>query len=278
MPRSARGFILIPSLVALVAYVFSLGPIPQPDAYHRFADARTLLGIPNALNVLSNLPFAVVGPIGLAAVMTAARSSPELFRDPWERWPWAVLFAGITLTAFGSAWYHLAPANARLVWDRIPMTFGFMGLVSALIAERVSVRLGRALLGPLLLLGVGSVIYWYWSETIGEGDLRPYVVVQLGSLLAAFLMAVLYPARHSGTGYILLALGIYAGAKGLEDADARIFAMGELVSGHTLKHLAAAAAVACIVMMIRARTARAPTALPAPPASGSAQPARSSGR
>jgi hypothetical protein len=245
-----RGFILVAALLSLVAYIFTLPPIPQSPAYHRFADARALLGVPNALNVLSNLPFAIVGPLGI----WVALRSPAVFANPWARWPYAVLFAGITLTTFGSAWYHLEPGNARLVWDRLPMTLGFMGLVSTILAERVSLRLGRALLIPLVLVGLGSVVYWYWSELGGHGDLRPYIVVQFGSLIISFLTIVLFPASGPGNRYLLVALGAYAGAKGLEDADATIFAMGQFVSGHTLKHLAAAGAVACLVAMLRARS------------------------
>jgi hypothetical protein len=217
------------------------------------ADQRPLFGIPNCFNVVSNLPFAFVGLLGLRTVFGHQAGGAKLFRDPWERWPYAVLFAGIALTTLGSAYYHLSPDNATLVWDRLPMTFGFMGLVTALLGERVGLRVGQLLLVPVLLLGVTSVAYWYWSEVHSKGDLRLYILVQYGSLLIVLLLLLLYPARYPGTGYLVVALCAYGAAKGLEAVDQRIFALGEVVSGHTLKHLAAAAAVACLVWVLRAR-------------------------
>ncbi len=243
--------------VAVAGATFLRGaPLAQDPAYHLMADQRSLSGVPNCLNVLSNLPFALVGALGLVTVLRGGPGSATPFRDPWARWPYAALFAGIALTTLGSAYYHLSPDNARLVWDRLPMTLGFMGLLTALLAERVGLRVGRLLFGPLVLLGAGSVAYWYWSELQGWGDLRLYFLVQYGSLLLVLLLLLLYPAPYPGTGYLIVGLGAYAGAKWLEAADQRIFALGQIVSGHTLKHLVAAGAVACLVAMLRARVGR----------------------
>jgi len=244
-----RHAILVLSALACAAIVFARPPLAQPLDYHQFADSRAFFGIPRALDVLSNVPFAIVGIAGLLVV---ARS--RAFRDPVERWAYGVLFAGVTLTAFGSSWYHLAPDNDRLVWDRLPMAVGFMGLLTAIVAERVSARAARALLVPLLVLGCGSVLYWHWTELRGAGDLRLYVLVQFGSLVVILLLLMLYRAPHGGTGWLLAGLAAYTAAKGLEAADRTIFHAGSAVSGHTLKHLAAAAGVACVVAMLRARS------------------------
>jgi len=225
-------------------------PIPQDPAYHAFADRRSWLGIPNALDVLSNVPFAIVGLLGLAATFSRRVGT---FVDPWERWPYAVLFAGVALTSLGSGYYHLAPDNARLVWDRLPIAVGFMGLLAAVAAERVSVSLGRWLFVPLLLAGAAGVFYWYWGEVRNAGDLRLYVVVQFGSLLWIVLLLLLYPARYSGTAYLVTGLAAYGVSKAFELADRQIFDVARIVSGHTLKHLVAAAGVACVVMMQRER-------------------------
>jgi hypothetical protein len=162
----------------------------------------------------------------------------------------------VALTALGSSYYHLAPDNTRLVWDRLPMTLGFMGLLTALLAERVGVSVGRWLLAPLVVLGAASVGYWHWSEVQNAGDLRPYLTVQFGSLLLLVLLLVLYPARSSGTGYLVAGLSLYAAAKGLELADRYVFEFGQIVSGHTLKHLAAAGGVACLAVMLRTRRSK----------------------
>ncbi len=251
--RIARHSVLVLAAAVALVGVFVRPPLAQDLAYHLMADQRPLLGIPNCLNVLSNLPFALAGLLGLAAVFRREAGRPAPFRDSWERWPYAALFGGTALAAFGSAYYHLTPDNGRLAWDRLPMTVGFMGLLTAMLAERLSLRAARLLFGPLLALGAGSVGYWYWSELRGRDDLRFYILVQFGSLLLVVLVLLLYAPRYSGGGYLVAALAAYAGAKWFEAADQRIFALGQLVSGHTLKHLAAAGGVACIAAMLRAR-------------------------
>lgn len=127
-------------------------------------------------------------------------------------------------------------------------------LLTAIVSERVDARLARLLVGPLLVLGLGSVVWWHWTELRGHGDLRPYVLLQYGSLSVVLLLLFLYPAHYTGTAYLVAALGTYALAKGLEEADGAIFALGGIVSGHSLKHVAAAAAVACVVRMLRVRS------------------------
>ena len=134
-----------------------LQPIHQDPAYHRFADARAWLGVPNAWNVWSNLPFVIVG---LAALQWLARQPVP------HRKMWAVFFIGITLTGFGSAYYHWNPNNDTLVWDRLPMTISFMAFFAALLAERVSERAGNWLLMPLLAAGIGSVVYWHYTDDL----------------------------------------------------------------------------------------------------------------
>jgi hypothetical protein len=246
---------------AVLAAVMS-PPIPQPLAYHLFADGRSWLGIPNCLNVLSNAPFAAVGLLGLAATFSRKAHESSPFSNPWERWPYAALVTGVTLTSLGSSYYHFAPDNARLVWDRLPMAVGFMGLLTAVLAERLSLTLSRRLFGPLLFIGAVSVAYWYWSELQHAGDLRLYLLVQFGSLLLVVLLLAFYPARYACTGYLVAGLVAYTAAKGLELADREIFAIGHIVSGHTLKHLAAAGGVMCLVAMLRMRARRPTRELP----------------
>ncbi len=218
--------------------------IAQDPAYHQFADTRPLLGIPNSLNVLSNVPFAIVGLAGLVAAFRM-RS--------WERWPYATLFAGVAFTSIGSAYYHLAPDNWTLVWDRLPMTVGFMGLLTAVLAERVSARAARTLFVPLLVFGAASVVYWYWTEVRGVGDLRPYALVQFGSLLVILIALLASPSRYNDDHYFYLGLSAYVLAKVFEYADASIYSAGHIVSGHTIKHLMAAVGPWFLVVMLHKR-------------------------
>jgi hypothetical protein len=171
LSRSKAPLLLIAVAIVIAVIALLLPPIPQPLAYHDFADQRPWLGIPNFGDVVSNVPFAIVGLWGLIFLF---RSDSAKFSDPRERFSYAVMFAGLILTAFGSAYYHLAPGNARLVWDRIPIMIVFMALLAAVIAERVSVGVGFALFPVLQVVGVGSVLVWRAGELHGHGDLRFY--------------------------------------------------------------------------------------------------------
>jgi hypothetical protein len=162
------------------------------------------------------------------------------------------VFAGMLLTAFGSSYYHLHPSNASLVWDRLPMTISFTSLVAAVIAERISLRAGLWLLPMLLLIGLSSVLQWYMSEVRGAGDLRFYAAVQAYSILV-LLIALVLPPRYTRGSDLAVTAGFYVLAKVLEILDKPIFGVGHIVSGHTLKHLAAAAAGYWILRMLQKR-------------------------
>jgi hypothetical protein len=237
-----------------VALIFLLLPrIPQPEAYHLFADRRSLLGIPNFGDVASNLPFAVIGIWGLIFLLRPCSNQVTgRFLKQGERWPYLFVFVGLLLTAFGSSYYHLSPNNARLVWDRLPMTIAFMSMVAAIIAERISLPVGLWSLPILILVGMGSVLQWYTSEMRGSGDLRFYAAVQVYSALV-LLLALLLPQPYTRGSDLAIVFGLYALAKLLETFDKPIFAAGHIVSGHTLKHLAAAAAGYRILRMLQKR-------------------------
>jgi predicted membrane channel-forming protein YqfA (hemolysin III family) len=250
---SWRSWVLIGAIFVAVFVVFLFPAIPQSEAYHNFADTRAFLSIPNCLNVLSNAFFLLVGSLGILFVLRRDAGGAAAFVDPLERWPYFVFFVGVTLTAFGSSYYHLDPNDHTLVWDRIPMTVGFMALVAAMLAERINVKLGVRLLVPLVALGAASVVYWDITQSRGHGDLRPYALAQFGSLLVLLLLIALFPPRYTRTSDLGIALALYALAKVLEAADKPIFAAGHIVSGHTLKHLAAALSTYWILRMLRLR-------------------------
>ncbi len=181
---------------------------------------------------------------------------PELgdshgFIDARERWPYFIFFIGVALTAFGSSYYHWSPSNATLVWDRLPMTIGFMSLLAAMIDERISARAGLASLVPLLAFGAASVFYWDSTEKHGHGDLRLYALAQFGSLVVLVLMLALFPARYTRGYDFAIALGFYALAKVLELGDRAIFAATHgVTSGHAVKHIAASLSAYWILRML----------------------------
>jgi hypothetical protein len=251
------------TVAAVTIAVFLIPPIPQSETYHHFVDTRAFGGVHNAFDVASNVFFLIVGLLGMRFVLNdlSAAHSVQRFLDPRERWPYLIFFAGVALTALGSAYYHLQPDDARLVWDRLPMTLGFMSLLAATLNERISVRTGTRLLIPLLIFGVASVLYWNVTLARGNGDLRAYVLAQFGSLLVLLLLVALFPPRYTRGADLIISLLIYALAKVFEAADRPIFNLGGIVSGHTLKHVTAAVSAYWILRMLELR---APITPPSP--------------
>ncbi len=246
---SRRTAFVIAFTIGTAAAAFLLPAVPQPLAYHDFADQRHAFGIDNFLDVVSNAAFLCAGLAGLFVVF----SGRARFEFAAERWPYAVFFLGILLTAVGSVWYHLAPDNESLFWDRLPMTVAFMGLVSGQIVDRVGVRAGLALLGPLLLVGVASVVYWIVTERMGAGNVLPYALLQGYAVVIVLILAALLPSRYTGGTDLYFVFGWYALAKVLEMLDVEVLEYSHVVSGHTLKHVAAGAAgvVACRMLVKR---------------------------
>lgn len=231
-------------LAALLPVLLAFAPIPQVPTYHDLADQRALFGIPHFWNVVSNLPFLVIGVMGLDL----------LRRRPHEAAAgWTALFAGTALVAFGSSYYHYAPSDATLVWDRIPIGIAFMGFFVALLAEhfqgRASAR-AKTLLVPLVVFSIAT-IYW-WRAT---GDLSPWIWVQVAPMLAIVLALAVLPGRYTHRRYLAYALAWYLLAKLFELGDEPIMRWtAGAMSGHVLKHLAAAAGVWCFYVMLRKRS------------------------
>jgi hypothetical protein len=242
LPMRGRVYALAVLAAMLVVLAFALPPFAQPQSYHDFADHRAWLGIPNYGNVASNVMFLVVGLAGWLAMRTPAIQAMQAA----SRHAYALMFAGLVFTAFGSAYYHWAPSDARLVWDRLPMTVVFMPLLAATYAERLRWRSDVPLV-VATLCGIGSVMYWQFTH-----NLTPYLVAQGGSILLILLALAILPTPWTGRRLLWPALGCYAIAFTCEKFDVAIFqATHGILSGHTIKHLVAAAAFYFILQMLR---------------------------
>ena len=236
---------IVIAIALIVGACFALtNAIPQDPAYHAFADNRSMLGIANFWNVTSNLAFLFVGAWGL---VVTARLPPSSMRAAYR-----VFFAGLVVTAIGSSWYHLAPDNASLGWDRLTMTVAFAGLFAVVLGEYVSERLALAVLLVMLIAGPASVAYWLWTESASNGDLRPYALVQFLPLLIIVAILLLSPHKP-GIGTALYALvALYVLSKLLEHYDVSVLTLVG-VSGHSLKHVSAAIAALPLVHELRRR-------------------------
>ncbi len=253
----ARVGIVVAVVLAAAGVGLWVPPFAQDPAYHAFADRRAVLGIHNFADVVSNAAFLVIGALGLASL--AGRRARASLTDLPQRLPYLAFFAGLGLTAAGSAYYHWAPGNGTLAWDRLALTAPIMALTAAFVADRIHDRIGALVALPLLLaLGSAGVLHWHFTEIAGHGDLRGYVLIQVLPVLAIPLICWLFPGRRTHGGYVLAMFLWYAAARLCEVFDREIFgALGGLVSGHTLKHLLAAGATAMVLAMLRA-AARAP--------------------
>lgn len=232
--------ILLLGLLTITGLVitFLLSTVAQNTSYHAFADRTPFLGIANFLNVFTNLPFIVVGVLGLRLLNRTAVKRPIAVI-------YGVLFTGILLIGFGSSYYHLAPNNDSLVWDRIPMTIVFMAFLTAVIAECISLKTGRMLLFPLVIGGIASVLWWNYTEQIGRGDMRLYGFVQFYPVIVIPVILILFPSPVNAKAWRSLMWVViwYVFAKLFEHFDKEIYAKVGFISGHSLKHIAAAMAI-----------------------------------
>lgn len=248
MKNTHKLIILAILSIIIIVSITLLGRIAQDDAFHHFADDHTKLGVPNFLNVLSNLPFLITGGIGLSMLgKAAALKSVKL--------AYAIMFVGILLTGLGSAWYHTSPDNASLVFDRIPMTVVFMAFLSIIISKSVSKKAGTRLLFPLLLLGITSVIWWYHTELAGHGDLRLYIFVQFYPMIIIPVILLMYksPENIKEVRILIWTVLWYVLAKILEHYDEEVYTLTSLISGHSLKHIAAAIATWYMFLLFKSR-------------------------
>jgi len=239
-----RAIFFLTFTICCVIAVFTLPAVSQDPAYHQFADNRTFFNIPNFYNVISNIPFIIIGLFGLIHFF---KTETMMFANLAR----VTLYTGVVLIGFGSGYYHLKPSNFSLVWDRVPMAIVFMSFFSIVIGTYVNPKWGRVMLIPSNALGIGSVLLWYVGERTGHGDLRLYILVQFYPMLAIPLIVFLFPASRGMRLEMATLIALYAVAKLVEYEDKEIF-QALTISGHSLKHLFAAGAV---LMMLKMTTA-----------------------
>jgi hypothetical protein len=249
----------LPSMfVALAIGMFWMhGPVQQPAQYHAFADQSSAFGMLHASDVLSNLPFLLVALWGLYRLLPL-RAHPAMR----ESWPAYLLFlCALALTASGSCYYHLAPDNARLLWDRLPIAMACAGLLAAVRAEHVPNANGCRDALLLCVLAMASVLWWYVTDLRTDlqtdlhaaGDLRPYLLFQALPLVLIPLWQIIYKADRKDRRAFGMAMVLYILAKGAELYDHELLGILNVASGHTIKHVLAGTAAAVIVSRLIAR-------------------------
>jgi hypothetical protein len=253
-PSPSLGWVSVVSLLVVIVAVL-LPPLPQPAEYHQFADQRSFFGISRFNDVMSNLAFLSSGAAGLVFLWQVCRTPASVqFQHRRESLPYWVLFLSVVLVTFGSIYYHWTPDTDHLLWDRLPIATGIGALLAATITERIDPKLGLRSLPLLVVLGIFSVLYWYWSERQGTGNLNFYIAMQSYSILLIVWLSLRFPSRYTHGDGIYPVVALYALAKVFELLDGQIFVWTQsCISGHTLKHLTAAYAAYRIVQLLHKR-------------------------
>jgi hypothetical protein len=243
-PAPTVGAASVAIVAAVALAMAAYGPIAAPPGYHDFADQSVAWGIPHSGDVLSNAAFAVVALGAMPALWPRRR----LLGDGWPGY--ALLLAALAATAAGSTLYHLAPGNARLVWDRLPIALACAALLAAVHTETWQPR--RWLLWAYGSGAVLSVGWWRVTELAGAEDLRPYLLLQGAPLVLIPLWQ--WAARRSlkERAAFVAAVLLYVLAKASELADHAVYELAG-VSGHTVKHLCAALAAAAVIRGLTTR-------------------------
>lgn len=245
--KEHRFYISAAAIFLLIFLMVVTPSIPQSQDYHKFADRRNLFGVPNTLNVISIFPFLIVGVVGFVLCLHGNCFGISL---RGEVWGWLFFYIGVAATAFGSAYYHLKPDHARLVWDRLPATVAVISIMVIFVIERIDERMGTAFLFPLLMLSAFSIAYWRFFD-----DLRPYALLQLVPLIAIPAMSILLPTKYTHSVYWLWSAGFYFLAEIEEAADKKLYKWTHyIVSGHTLRHLSAAMVPILLTLMLFRRS------------------------
>ena len=239
-------YLIIISFIG-IGSLFFIGPIPQDICYHNFSDNRTLFGVTNFWDVVSNIPFIIIGFLGMLYTLNEEKKKTTfpLFLNCFA------FFLGIFLTGLGSGYYHLNPTNTTLLWDRLPMTISFMAFFSIIIGDCITTNAGKKSLLPLLSIGFLSIIYWQITEQRGVCDLRFYALVQFLPITLTPLILLLHKSKLDIKTYYWLILLAYVFAKIFEATDVFIFNFLHLISGHTLKHIIACVAPILFLMALR---------------------------
>ena len=249
MSLIAKQRLLIATGLALAVAILLLPRFPQDPAYHQFADRRALLGIPNAFNVLSSLIFVWAGLEGLYRLLLqkSLRIQAGIFTA------YLLFFAALVLSGLGSAVYHWRPDNTSLTLDRLPIAIALASFSIILLGERVSLVFARRALTPLLLAAIAAVVYWHYSELAAAGDLRGYLLVQLIPILLLPYVLLGFESNYDRVADLWWLFAWYVAARLCELFDRQIYDALGLISGHSLKHIAAGIGSLIFLLHLRLR-------------------------
>jgi len=235
------------SLLILFILGLYFGRYQQEQNYHQFADNRVFFGIPNGLDVMSNLAIVFPGIAGIAFVHERQKNKYE-WADKFEPTILYCMFFGMVLTFFGSVWFHLEPSNSTLVWDRLGMVIIMACYCSLIIFDRFDSNLAKKVHFPLILIGFSSVFIWQYFD-----DLRFYFAFKVQLFILVFILLKYGEESYNRSKDYILSLALFGLATIFEFNDGVVFDALIIISGHTLKHIVAGIALWWIMRMTRER-------------------------
>jgi hypothetical protein len=234
--------VLVASALLVVVFFILVPPIAQDLSYHAYADGREYLGLTNFFNIISNSPFLIIGVLGLWLHRQGKLQVISELNVVYK-----AFFLGLIFTSFSSSYYHLDPTNVTLTGDRLGLAILFASFFSIVVGELISASISKKIFWGLMILSMGSVLYWHVSELLGTGDLRPYAVVQFLPIFLFPIILMKYKSIYSHQYIYWIFISIYLLAKVFEIFDPQIAATLGGFGGHAIKHLLSAASCALLL-------------------------------
>lgn len=205
------------------------------EHYHDFVDERKFLGIPRFFDTVSNFGFFLVGFLFIKEIFLKDEKDKNLI--------WIAI--GTILVCFGSGYYHLMPEDSRLLWDRLPISIVFAGILSYSLHanELIKVSWKKSFDIGYLVFSIMSVLIWYIGSLENKSWLSAYVFVQFGGMIILIYVSLIGKNKEFNQK-IFAVLIWYVVAKICEHFDSTIYQWTEqMISGHTLKHIFSAIAL-----------------------------------
>lgn len=228
-------FYLFVTLLGVAGIGQLLGLFHLSEHYHDFVDERTFFGIHRFLDTFSNIGFLWIGILFVKEMLLQDEKDSNLI--------WVTI--GTILVCFGSGYYHLMPEDSRLLWDRLPISIVFAGVLSYSLHVNNLVKDSwkKSFDIGYLVFSMFSVLVWYIGSLQNQNWLAPYVFIQFGGMI--LLIYIAFTGKNKDFNQkIFYVLAWYVLAKLCERFDDSIFqTTQQIVSGHTLKHIFSAIAL-----------------------------------
>jgi hypothetical protein len=204
---------------------------------HSYTDQRSLCGLNNAFNVLSNLVLIAAGCYWLNWIFRTKNISLKCRKGLYETRLYATFFAAVILAGIQSAWYHLFQSQLGLLGTYLLSNIVMLSLLSAIIAERVNLRIGLHSCIPFIFISMLISFYWYIYQTDNQLSHLWYFLTYLIPSLSIMTIIVARP-KYGGIKHITFAFCNTFIALGVSCLDEAIYTLTRhMISGQSLHNI-----------------------------------------